>query len=149
MAMTQIERYKPPQLSVKRLTPRQLAACEALARGASQRAVCRDQRISRSTLYEWLQKPEFRAQVAEFQTIVLEEVRTLLISMLPDAASALKDTITQQPAGPPSYAERTRAVELALKVGVLASSASPATAATDGVVQVVIARTSQRSLRWR
>lgn len=69
---------------------------------------------------------------------MLEEVRTQLISMLPDAASALKDTITQRPTGPPSHAERIRAVELALKVGILASSANPATAASDGVVQVVI-----------
>lgn len=55
------------------LTPRQLAAAEALAHGESQRSVCRTQAIPRSVLAEWLKKQEFTSAIEEFRQATLAE----------------------------------------------------------------------------
>ncbi|MEX2406087.1 MAG: hypothetical protein WD834_02015 [Actinomycetota bacterium] len=116
-----------------------MAAAEALAHGESQRSVCRTQAIPRSVLAEWLKKQEFTSAIEEFRQAILAEVKGKLLRLLPSAAEALTNTIGQQPQGPPSYAERTRAVEVALKAtGVLAGSAGGAIQNAPGGVQLII-----------
>jgi hypothetical protein len=137
-----------PAKSARKLRRKQIAAAAALAAGQSQRSVAQSQGISRSVLQRWLSWPEFTAEVEAFKAEVMTSVKATLQSRLaPLAVKALEETLTADPAGPPTHSEKTRAAELTLRGAGTLTPAGGASGQGAGGVTINVLTVSEDELR--
>ena len=71
------------------LTPRQLAALPVIAAASSNAQAARNAGIARRTLYNWLDDPDFRAELIRLREEVTALVHSDLQAAMPIALSAL------------------------------------------------------------
>jgi hypothetical protein len=86
--------------TVATLSPRQEAIAAAIASGMSPSAVSKEYKVGRTTLWNWLKHPEFKARVDEWRNQSIDAARGQLSELLVLAAKTYRDLLENQ-ATPP------------------------------------------------
>lgn len=125
----------------KELRPRELEAALLLAQGRRKAEVARHLGVTRKTIYNWLERPEFRAAVGQLAQELAEEAKARLGRK---SLAVLEEALDADDVRPTRYSEKLSAARTALQVAGLAGPQAAAVQIARSTVLFYGARPERR-----